>query len=90
MLKPDAEVGELGIKVTVAVYLAGEPPIIVNDEGIVEQLEVSGWSHQKVAEPGWDWKCRLRFPFFVILVVRLCVEIDDVGHNAGPISVSVA
>jgi len=35
MLKFDADIGIFSIKVMVAVYLAGEAPIVINEEGVM-------------------------------------------------------
>jgi len=35
VLEFDAEVGKFGIEVVIVVYLAGESPVIIDDEGIV-------------------------------------------------------
>jgi len=35
VLEFDAEVGKSGIEVMIAVYLVGESPVIIDDEGIV-------------------------------------------------------
>jgi len=36
LFKPDAKVGKLVVEVAIAVYFVGEPPVIVDDEGVVE------------------------------------------------------
>ena len=40
LLKFDAGVGKLAIEVTVAVDLTGKPPIIMVNEGVMEQSEI--------------------------------------------------
>jgi len=77
VLKLDSKVGVLVIEVAIAVDLVGEPPIVVDEEGIVEELEVSRGAHHEEAEPCWDGECRFCFTFVIILIVGLCMEVND-------------
>jgi len=85
-VQPDLELFELdtyvcvlGIKLVVAVYLVGETPVIVSNKGIMEQSEINGGAHHEEAEPRWDRYCGLGLAFLVVLVIGLCIEVNNVG-----------
>jgi len=70
MFKLNAEVSIFSVKVTVVVYLAGEPPVVMGKKGVVQNLEVSSRAHHEKAEPCWDGECRFCFSLIIKLVVR--------------------
>src|SRR6266850_3868578 len=51
LLELDAEVGELAVELAVSVDLAGEPPIVMVNEGVMEQCEIVRGAHQEKTEP---------------------------------------
>jgi len=90
LLEFDAGVSELAIEVTVSMNLSGESPVIMVNEGIMEQRKINRGAHHKEAEPRWEWECRFCVTFLIVLVVGLSIEIDDVGRGLRPIGVGEA
>jgi len=87
LLELDADVSVFGVELSVAVYLPSESPIVVSNEGIVEQCEIDGGAHHEKTEPRWDCQGWLDLALLTVLVVRLGVQVDDVCVGAGAVHV---
>ena len=77
-LESDNGVADLLGKVTVPCELMGKSPIVLFLNGAEEDCKLAHWSDQEVSEPQREWDCWKRFCFIVVLIVRLCIDVNNV------------